>query len=99
MVAASACPGSTPRRNGRTARRARKQRSTKARKQRSSDRMRAATRGGRASGPRRLNDASNGRVVHASKLDATLKIVPERVDARADKARVEAPGQASISGA
>jgi hypothetical protein len=46
-----------------------------------------------------LIDASNGRVVHASKLDATLKIVPQQADARADKASVEAPGQASVSGA
>jgi hypothetical protein len=60
--------------------------------------MRAATDAGRARWPLQL-DASNGRVVHASKLDATLKIVPEQADARADKASVEAPGQASVSGA
>jgi hypothetical protein len=47
----------------------------------------------------RVIDASNGRVVHASKLDATLKALAEQVDARADKASVEAPGQASVSGA
>jgi hypothetical protein len=61
--------------------------------------MLAVARIGRARDPPRLIDASNGRVVHASKLDATLKIVPQQADARADKASVEAPGQASVSGA
>jgi len=61
--------------------------------------MRAASDAARASRTLRPIDASNGRVVHASKLDATLKIVPEQADARADKASVEAPGQASVSGA
>jgi hypothetical protein len=61
--------------------------------------MRAVARSGRARDPQRVIDASNGWVVHASKLDATLKIVLEQVDAASDKASVKAPGQASVSGA